>query len=87
MIKVILGGNDGRKLVLLGLTRENIERLTAGQPIAADLGGLGVPDIRVAIHFGEDQEALLRDIKEQLGVDIPTDLPVPRPGEAFGYKP
>jgi hypothetical protein len=52
----------GDPLLLLGVTAENIARLTAGQPIAipADrLADLDLPPMLVVIHYGSDEAEIV----------------------------
>jgi hypothetical protein len=41
----------GRRVLILGLQRENIERLLNDQPIEKDLGAEGVPGLLVCSLF------------------------------------
>lgn len=67
MIRLRLNGRP-RPLYLLGVTRLNIERLTSGRPIKADLRELGGTD-DVAIFFGEDAEALRSQLSQIVSDD------------------
>jgi hypothetical protein len=60
---------DGRPLVLLGLTPENLRRLRGGEPILVDLRELGV-DARVSITFGQTERALVASLRA-LGLELP----------------
>jgi len=51
------GTHSGRKLLILGLSRGNLDRLQQGQPIDRDLGPQGFP-FRLMIHFGETEKAI-----------------------------
>lgn len=65
MIKFATMGKNG-PLVGLGVSRENIRRLTAGRPILVqmkELGGQG----DIMIFFGEDEEDLKRQIEPMMG--------------------
>jgi hypothetical protein len=57
------GTNAGRMLIGLGLSRENINRLTAGQPIIVRGETLGVPHMDITIMFGETEALLAQEIK------------------------
>ncbi len=46
------------ELILLGLSRMNIERLIAGQPIKFDGAEIGLPGLTVGILFGETEQAM-----------------------------
>ena len=55
-------------MLLLGVTRGNIERLTAGKPIHVQVVGHAIVR-RVGILFGEDKPAILKQL-EEAGVEI-----------------
>lgn len=56
---------DGK--VIVGITRGNVERLTAGRPIRVQLLRQNVTEVLVL--FGEDKPAILRQL-EEAGMDI-----------------
>jgi hypothetical protein len=60
-------------LVILGVTRENIERLVEGKPILVNLDELGIPGKSCVIMFGETPVDIITEIKKA-GFDIPKDL-------------
>ena len=47
-----------------GLSRGNIDKLTAGEPIAIDLRDMGGPNIHIAIMFGETERAMYNELKD-----------------------
>lgn len=83
MIKVLLDGQRGRKLLLLGLTREVADQLLGGKPLVVELESYGIEDFRVGICFGETQDDIFKDIKENLGVEVQR-MP---PDEQIGTDP
>ena len=54
---------------VFGLSRENITRLTAGEPILIRLNehGLTGPAISIVLCYGETEESLARDLHECIG--------------------
>jgi hypothetical protein len=56
-------------VVVLGITRANVEKLTSGQPIMVSLASPKRPS-KVAIVFGETKLAILADM-EKAGMDVP----------------
>jgi hypothetical protein len=65
MIKAIVNTPQGKVLVL-GLSGENVTRLTAGEPIYLDLADL-VPALGsapVVICYGRTEESLLDDLRQ-----------------------
>jgi hypothetical protein len=53
------------KLVLLGITRANLERLMKGQPmrIPGDDPAIGLPGVTIAIMYGETEEAIAAELR------------------------
>jgi hypothetical protein len=77
MIKLAGRTGLGEPLLILGLSRENITRLTEGQPIHVDpreMQQLGLPGITVVIHFGETERAILDEFAAH-GVDVQSAHP------------
>lgn len=67
MIKAVLDNRDGSRTVLLGLSRENINRLFQDKPIKVDLAELGLPTtLSIVLIGGETEGAILNDIKAAL---------------------
>jgi hypothetical protein len=65
MVKFSATGDDGKTLLGFGLSRGNIERLVAGQPIRVRGKDIHRPDLEVMIFFGEteaDMEQELRNL-------------------------
>lgn len=64
MIKATARTRDGRPLLLLGLSGENITRLLAGEPVSIDVGQLGesMPQMQIGIMYGKTEN----DIADQL---------------------
>lgn len=54
---------------VFGLSRENITRLTAGEPIVIRLNehGLTGPAISLVLCYGETEEALALELREFIG--------------------
>lgn len=55
------GEKDGRPVLLLGLSRANVERLQADQPIvisADELEAMGLPAVEVVILAGETEATI-----------------------------
>lgn len=65
MIKA--SANDG-KLIIIGLSRQNVEALQAGRPIDVGLKEMGMGDKRLVIVFGETEELLMKSL---MGDDNP----------------
>ena len=78
MIKA-LATRGKRKLVLLGLSRLNCERLLAGKPIHIHLSELGVTGPEVIICAGETEETIIKEL-EAVGMIPATAATKPKQG-------
>ena len=69
MITAIANATDGTRIVLLGVSRGNIDRLTDGKPIRATAATHpGFPkDLVVGIMFGETDAAITEMLKNYIG--------------------
>jgi hypothetical protein len=81
MIKFTGDGPNGR-VYFLGLSRGNIDRLTAGQPIKVNLADMGGPRIEVAILFGETEQSLFDELKAGGMIPDGVEFREAKPGEA-----
>jgi hypothetical protein len=68
-------------LVLLGITRGNVERLMAGQPIrvSGDDPAIGLPGVTLCIMFGETEDAIAGELRAAGVVDDRTVVEDRRP--------
>jgi len=83
MISAIATGDDGTRILMLGVTRENITRLTAGKPIRVSaMTHPGFPtDLVIAIAFGETDADLYALLKDAISKDTRiTVVPETKPG-------
>jgi hypothetical protein len=83
MITAVANTGDGKRIVMLGVTPENIIRLTAGQPIRVSAEHhAGFPtDLVIMITFGESERWLVDQMKGLITADTKV-VGVPRtPGE------
>ena len=53
---------DGGRILLIGVTRENVARLTNGQPASFDVIQ---PIDRVVVFFGETKPAIIEEIEQK----------------------
>ena len=65
MITAMATGSKGEQVIVLGITRENINRLTAGEAIHVDaVHHPGFPvGLSIMICFGETERALVAHLK------------------------
>ena len=49
---------DGRPVLLIGLSNENIRRLKADDPIRFEMAPMGLPDCQVVIIYGPTDEQM-----------------------------
>jgi hypothetical protein len=54
---------DGRTMVLLALTRADVDRMVGGEAIVANLAELKTPGVVVTLMFGETEDALLAEMQ------------------------
>jgi hypothetical protein len=82
MITARATGEDGREIIVLGITKGNIERLQQGQPIDVRAESHpGFPEkLVICIFYGEDERALTEQLKPLLGEETKV-IGVPR-----GYR-
>ena len=55
----------GLPVLLLGLSGENVTRLTAGEPIRISpqqMSQLGLPQMEVVIHYGRTEQAIVDEL-------------------------
>lgn len=55
-------------MVILGLSGENITRLTAKEPIHLDLADVGLPPTVVVIVYGRTEADIAAELAETFGV-------------------
>jgi hypothetical protein len=55
---------EGKRIYFVGLSRENINRLTRDEPITVLLRELGGPDATVVLCFGETEKLLFNRLKQ-----------------------
>lgn len=67
MIKARLDSRatPGKHVVLLGLSLENTRRLHQGNGIQFSLTEMGLPDIDICIIAGDDEEAIMENLKQE----------------------
>jgi hypothetical protein len=75
MLKFLLEGKDGRKLVAMGLTDGNIERLKKGEPIMFDLAEIlpGTKNTEALIYWGTDMVDLKQQAVDKMGLKFPPE--------------
>jgi hypothetical protein len=62
MIKAILSNDDGSQMLLLGLSKTNMDKLLEGLPIAVDITVNGA-HLRIGIVGGETEEAIIAELR------------------------
>lgn len=66
VIKGILENNDGSKIILVGLSHENVARLFADEPIVFDLVEFGMSPQKFCIVAGETEQSILDDLSSKV---------------------
>lgn len=67
MLKMRTTLSDGRELLIFGLSRINLDRLKADQPIAFRGDTVGLPGLEIMIFAGETEQSMARDLAEFVG--------------------
>lgn len=69
MISAFGKTRDGRQLVVLGITRENVSRLTNGRPVYLDAASHpGFPiDLAIAVLYAETEAELAEQLEPLIG--------------------
>jgi hypothetical protein len=63
VIKARGTAGDGKPVVILGLSGENVARLFAAEPIRLNLADLGLPACHVIIMAGKTEEAIAEQLR------------------------
>lgn len=68
MIRANAVGRDGKQVLILGLTGENLDRLRAGQPVHVEAGSVH-PDVQVGVILlaGETEHQMMNDMRALIG--------------------
>jgi hypothetical protein len=74
MVKAGANGADGKRIVILGITEENVRRLRDGKPIHVHGDEVGAPDVTIFIMYGKDNKDVARQL-EETGFRLPPDPP------------
>lgn len=61
MIKLRAQTTDGRPMIVVGLSHENLDRLRAGKPIDFDLGDIGLVG-ECFIFAGETEDEMMENL-------------------------
>lgn len=61
MIKAV-GTHDGKPMLMIGLSGENVTRLMADEPIKFDCADLGLPELVVVIFGGRTEESMAQQL-------------------------
>lgn len=67
MIKLGATTDKGRKLLVLGITEGNVQRLREGKPIHVHGEEMGAPGVEVVIVLGANEEALAEQFAPMIG--------------------
>lgn len=64
---------NGKPLIGIGLSEENVQRLKDGKPILFDAKQLGI-DVSVTIFYGETEEKMVRDFQKHGLISVRTKI-------------
>lgn len=79
MITAAMETTEGKPILFLGLSGENIARLVAGEPVHIRpdrTAALGLPPVEVVLHYGRTDDAIISEM-QSLGMRV---HPVRPPG-------
>ena len=62
------------RLVVLGLSHGNLDRLRQGHPITVDGGEVGLPGVELLIFSGETEQSMAREVAEFIGPETATKI-------------
>lgn len=60
---------DGQTLVIFGLSKENIRRIQADEPIMVELEQWNLPGVKVMIFAGDTEESMATELAALIGPD------------------
>lgn len=78
-------GPDGRTLLVIGLTLDNLKKLTSGNAGVFDADFLEVGKFDVMVVYGDDHEAVVTAMNNT-GVEVPADCIHAAIEEDFKYE-
>jgi hypothetical protein len=73
MLKAVAHSDNGETLVILGIVEGNVQKLKEGFPILVDMDELGFEG-KVAIVYGETEDALFKQFSENMEIDQKVDF-------------
>jgi hypothetical protein len=73
VIRGIVKGANGRTILLLGLDKEGVRRLTSGEPVFVDGRTVGLETLDVVVMYGETIRDVMQELKKA-GIKLP-DVP------------
>ncbi len=69
MIKVLGKKPDGTRLVIVGITNNNVRRMKKGQPLHVDLAELGIEKLEMGLHLRPTMKELEADFAPYIGIN------------------
>lgn len=65
MIRALAITPEGKPIIVLGITRGNVERLKRGQPIRVTGASINCPEVEsVLVFYGENESVIAEDLRE-----------------------
>lgn len=75
MMKFVFHDQEGKNHIGLGISRENVNRLTDGKPIRVDLAAMKqIIDGGIMIYFAETDQELVQAVAEFIGPETKTHV-------------
>lgn len=76
MLKAAGRTGDGRPLLVLGLSKENMTRLAADDPMVLDTAPLGLPSMQIVIVYGATEDTIIDRLHNAKLLDLSAE-PLP----------
>jgi hypothetical protein len=74
MLKMVGEARGGRKLVILGLSHMNLQRLKQGKPIHFPGEDVALAGVEVMIFSGKTEQSMARDLADLVGPGTQTKI-------------
>ena len=78
MVKLVAHLENGRRLVLFGISEGNVQRLKERKPIHIHGEEIGLPGLDFAIQYGETEADIAMELRAILGDRVVTRPPPTR---------
>lgn len=81
MIKATTKDSNGNPVLILGLSKMNMQKLKEDMPIAFDTSAVGLPQMKVIIMYGKTEADMAKMFKENFHIKNFVDQTTPKHGD------